>query len=391
MHKKSIAVSLVVALFLLIAPAPALADGVFMPASVLSDITEPAQKAIIISTNATGNYAGNYTGGNYTGGSYTGKYTEHLILSATFKAVKGDAKNFAWVVPVPSKPDMTVASPELFDELSYLTATGGNVGGGGFGCFGYAGGGGGGTGGVDVISQQVVGIYATAILSATNATALVDWLNANGYVFPENGEEVVNQYIEKQWYFVATKINAVKEGTSQALDAGAIEPIVFTFATNETVYPLNISSLSATTTTAPEVLLYVIADHVMVPEDYPLDIGYGNWEENAFTLEYAHTVSVESLYQTSCPELAKFLSACLSSNSIADEFYLTKLRGRISADHMADINMVSYEKGGSAYSLAVNSANNDGIFILALLVGPAFGLNLWRRRRKTPTSRGPEQ
>jgi hypothetical protein len=320
-----------------------------------------SQKAVILYENSTGNVTGNYTG----------NYTEHLILSVGFE---GDAEDFAWVIPVPNLPEIAVTDAELFWELSDFTAA--EVPSPGFGCFGEGAGAPG--DGVDVIEEEVVGPYATAILSATNATALADWLDANGYIFPEEGEEIVSEYIDKEWYFVATKINAVEEGTSEALAEGAIEPIVLSFASNQTVYPLRISSLSASTAELPEVLLYVFADHLVVPEQYPLYIGYGNWEDNAFTLEYGENVSVEDLSDYGYNILPELVSAYLP----CDEFYLTKLRGWISADLMVDMKLISYEEGDSLHSLAEAKAKNGDIVVLAITIGPVFGFYLLQRRRK---------
>jgi hypothetical protein len=354
-NKKLIAAPLVAILLLLATTAtPVLADGGFFLDSMYQDLYESAQKAVILYGNSTGNY------------------TEHLILSVSFE---GNAEDFAWVIPVPNLPEIAVTDPELFWELSDFTRT--EIRGGG--CEGE-----GAPGYVDVIEEQVVGPYATAILSATNATALADWLNANGYIFPEDGEEIVSEYIEKEWYFVATKINAVEEGTGETLAEGAIEPIVLSFASNETVYPLRITSLSATNAEPTEVLLYVLADHVMVPEQYPLYIGFGNWEDNAFTLEFGNNVSVEDLSDYGYEILPELVSTYLPS----DEFYLTKLRGWIIAAQMVDIEMVSYEEGDSLDSLAESNANSGDIVVLATIVGPVFGLYLWRRHRKTTISRG---
>jgi hypothetical protein len=348
MKKGLIAASLIVVLFLLsTTAAPVLADGCFFPDSMYRDLYESAQKAVILYGNST----------------------EHLILSVSFE---GDAEDFAWVIPLPDKPEIAVTDAELFWELSDFTAT--EIPSPGFGCSFFGGPTApGGQEGVDVIEEQVVGPYATAILSATNATALVDWLNANGYIFPEDGEDIVSGYIEKEWYFVATKINAVEEDTGYALAEGAIEPIVLSFASDEIVYPLRITSLSAT---SPEVLLYVFADHVMVPEQYPLYIGYGNWYENSFTLEFADKVSVEDLSDYEI--LPVLVSLCLSG----DEFYLAKLRGTVTADQMVDIQLLSYEEGDSLGSLAETNAKSGDIIVLAAIVGPVFGLYLWRRNRR---------
>jgi hypothetical protein len=362
MNRKLIAASLVVILLLLATPATSvLADGGFFTEEMFYDLYESAQRAVILYGNSTGNY------------------TEHLILSVDFE---GDAEEFAWVIPVPNKPELTVSDPELFWELYDFTRTEIPRGGGGFGCWFFGGAAPGDQSGVDVIEEQVVGPYATAILSATNATALADWLNANGYIFPEDGEEIISEYIEREWYFVATKINAVEEGTGYALAEGAIEPIVLSFASDEIVYPLRITSLSATNETPPEVLLYVLADHVMVPEQYPLYIGYGNWTENAFTLEFANNVSVGDLSQY------ETLSEVVSTYLPGDEFYLTKLRGWISADQMVDIELLRYEEADSLHSLAETNTNSGDIVVLAAFIGPVFGLYLWRRHRRTIISRG---
>jgi hypothetical protein len=166
----------------------------------------------------------------------------------------------------------------------------------------------------------------------------------------------------------------VEEEPIAALAEGAIEPIVLSFASDEIVYPLRITSLSAT---SPEVLLYVLADHVMVPEQYPLYIGYGNWEENAFTLEFGNNVSVEDF-----PDYYEILPVLVSTYLSGDEFYLTKLRGTVTADQMVDIQLLSYEEGDSLGSLAQTNANGGDIFVLAIIVGPVCGLYLWRRNRR---------
>jgi hypothetical protein len=349
MKKELIAAPLIAVLFLLsVMATPVLADGGMFPDSMDEDLRESYQKAVILYGNSTGNS------------------TEHLILSVSFE---GDAEDFAWVIPVPNKPEIVVTDPELFWELSDFTRTELPHGGGGFGCGAAAPGD---HEGVDVIGEQVVGPYATTILSATNTTALADWLNANGYIFPEDGEEIVNEYIEKEWYFVATKINAVDEDTGYALAEGDIEPIVLSFASDEIVYPLRITSLSAT---EPEVLLYVFADHIMVPKQYPLYIGYGNLYGNAFTLEFGDNVSVEDLSDY------EILPELVSNYLPGEEFYLTKLRGYIVADQMVDIELLRYEEGDSLNSLAETNTNSGDIVVLATIIGPVCGLYLWRRNR----------
>lgn len=347
MKKTLIAAPLVVIVLMLMAT-PVLADGaLFIGDEIMwHDLYQSAQRAVILYGNSTGNS------------------TQHLILSVSFE---GDAEEFAWVIPVPNKPEIALSDAELFWELSDFTRRaippGTDLG---FGCFGSSPP----PDGVEVIEEQVVGPYATAILSATDPTALVDWLNANGYSFPEEGEEIISEYIAKEWYFVATRINAVDEDTGHALVEGSIEPIVLSFASDEIVYPLRITSLSAA---SPEVLLYVFADYMVVPKQYPFRIGYGYWEENEFSLEFGDKVVIEDLSD------GEILPDLLSTYLTGDEFYLTKLRGQVSADQMVDIELIGYYEADSLHSLTGTKTNSDDIAVLTTIFLPVFGLYLWRR------------
>ena len=144
-RKGFLIVPLIAVLFLLSAMAtPVLADAAFF-AMAEWDIYQSDQRAVRLYENSA----------------------EHLILSVRFE---GDAEEFAWVIPVPEKPEIDVSDPELFWELSDLTV--GAIYEPGFGC--ADGGGFAPPDGVDVIQEQVVGPCAAAILSEGDPTALVD-------------------------------------------------------------------------------------------------------------------------------------------------------------------------------------------------------------------------
>lgn len=162
--KKLILGTLLVGL-LLMPSTTALADGGFF-IDIGKDIYQPSQKAVIL-----------YADGR-----------EDLILSVRYE---GSADDFAWVVPVPSRPNVEVADPELFWELANLTREPVLYESDGFlpGMGSYEG------PGVDILEEKVVGPYDVAILSAGDPSALMDWLNSNGYSFPEAGERIVEEYI----------------------------------------------------------------------------------------------------------------------------------------------------------------------------------------------------
>ena len=308
-----LAVSLLLTMLLSMTAGPALADGAFF-ALLGDDIFQPSQKAIILYENNR----------------------EDLILAVKYE---GNADEFAWVIPVPNYPDIDVSDPDLFWELSQITTEDLPVR---LGCARFiplplspA---------VEVLERTIIGPYDVAILSAQDPTALVDWLNSNGYSFPEEGEKILDDYITKEWYFVATRINTGEEATGLA--AGTIEPLKLSFESDEIIYPLRITSLSSK---ASEVLLYVFADHKVVPREYqflslnvPVQVRRLQFEvreENVFYLEFGEEIRLRDLW------VKGTLYELLSTSLRGDEYYLTKLRAEITADDMVDIELIRYDPG----------------------------------------------
>lgn len=158
--------------------------GFFRPIYYNEDIYEPTQKAIIIFDNVF----------------------EQLIIQATYK---GDVDEFAWIVPVPSYPYINKSSPYLFEEVHYLTQPiykrapnlfFGSVMSNSFESLSDS-------KGVSVLDQKQIGIYQVTTLASDDPKALLNWLNANNYSVSPQAETVLDYYIQKKWYFIATRIN----------------------------------------------------------------------------------------------------------------------------------------------------------------------------------------
>jgi hypothetical protein len=210
----------VIALLALIMPQVTMADGMLiMPPDYW--VQETAQKAVIF----------------YDGG------VETMVVSITFQ---GDAENFGWVIPTPSLPTVAKGSGDLFTSLDEMTRVyygyDDNM------VYDYAPVSGTGEKQVTVIDTQQIEYYEVTTLSATDKNALTEWLNNNGYSYPESAGYILNSYIENGWYFVAMKIDAKSlqsDSVTQRLKTGHSVPVAVSFETKNLVYPLKISSVTS--------------------------------------------------------------------------------------------------------------------------------------------------
>jgi Uncharacterized protein conserved in bacteria (DUF2330) len=148
-------------------------------------------------------------------------HTEHFVRSAKFKST---AKEFDFVAPTPSVPEVSVAKKAAFDYLRELTmpprppATGGGLGGGGAG-------GGGAFRGVQVYQETEVGNFHVVTLKASDATALKAWFAENNYKMSDTQDEWFDHYIKKNWFLTAFRVISDKK------DIGT-EAIRMSFQTN---------------------------------------------------------------------------------------------------------------------------------------------------------------
>ncbi|MDP3014002.1 MAG: DUF2330 domain-containing protein [Candidatus Subteraquimicrobiales bacterium] len=278
-------IPIILILLLLVAPVQALADGGFFPPPDI-DITEPTQKAVI----------------------FYSKGCEDLIIQVSYE---GDVEDFAWVVPVPSMPEVKASYFEIFFELSSLTTS----------SYYYYRAEGGATplapAEVTVYEQKRVGFYDTATISSEDPEALINWLKENGYNIPEDAKDVINHYIKKNWYFVAMKIAEEKQQEMYpppSIPGGVIHPVKFSFETDEIVYPLKISAINKGET---EILLYVFADHKQEINGFETESA--NWIEpvNIQHFLYLKPFVKEKMFLTK-------LRATFKQSEIKDDIYLTQ-------------------------------------------------------------------
>jgi hypothetical protein len=216
------------------------ADGCFMPSDrdwkkhrEAAYITEPEQKAAIYFHNGV----------------------EDLIISPSYK---GRSSDFAWVVPVPSRPKVEIVRGALFHELAKITVPNEQSL--------YA------PRGksdmekrsipsqVQILEEKTVGAYHVTVLSATDAGALQNWLASNHYHLPIPAIKPMHEYVKEGWTFVASRIK--DEFAGDGLRTGTLAPLRLTFAADRPVYPMRISAANPTPFKVLVYLLFPPGDNI---------------------------------------------------------------------------------------------------------------------------------
>lgn len=142
--------------------------------------------------------------------------TQHFIRRASFET---KAKDFGFLVPTPTVPELKEADDEAFDFLFRLTAppapreTVKSVASAPAPAAAAP--------KVEVIAKVKVAGYDAAVLKANDAGALDQWLKANGYASSPELAEWYKPYVAKNWIITAFKIAGGAASRSR-LDASAV-------------------------------------------------------------------------------------------------------------------------------------------------------------------------
>lgn len=185
----------------------------------------------------------------------------------------GLAKDFGWVLPVPSKPKVAVGTSWVFDRFdqrhaprfsttveptsencrswySYCfgdTASSSSSGGGGFSGGGPTQDSGASAPGesndgdeaVKVLEQDKAGPYDYQIIAASDAKPLLDWLNKNNYDTPAAALPVLEAHVKKGDVFVAFKLQ-------NGAGANEVRPVVLEMEDGDPCVPLRLTAIAAT-------------------------------------------------------------------------------------------------------------------------------------------------
>ena len=189
---------------------------------------------------------------------------------------EGAAERFAWIVPMPKVPDVQVGSALLFNALLQ-----GTVPSYGFtqqtdvceaegpsdmanGAGGFAGGSGGGSGGgagsgPQVVFEKTVGAFEVVVLQGGTAQEVSKWLGDNNYQNIPSAPEILKDYVDQNYVFVAIKLTA---GSSSK----EIHPLVFRYEGDEPCVPLKLTAVAATEDMG--VRTFFLGDDRVVPTNF---------------------------------------------------------------------------------------------------------------------------
>ncbi len=141
----------------------------------------------------------------------------------------GDKTDFAWIIPTPNKLNIESVNYDLFSNL-------------------------------DNISNNDLAIYKDIVESTTEfknlennkqdlytintfkfseSDEIIKWLSSNKYDLPDYSNYLLNDYIQKDWYFNIIEVNS----KNLIENMGYLPPLSISFNSNNLVYPIKLKSL----------------------------------------------------------------------------------------------------------------------------------------------------
>lgn len=304
---------------------------------------------------------------------------------------QGDRTNFAWVVPVPSVPELDTFYPQAFQALDLATQPVYNPP---WQCLpqfeGDAAADGGAPnadedGEVMVLDRRAVGPFDTATIESRDPDALVEWLRTNDFRIPEAMEPFIALYTNEGLKFLAMKLLPDQ-------DVAAIRPISMRYAAQGPAVPLRLTAVAALLEMGVKV--WVLGDGRFGPMNVPdlevpverVRFDAWTWQTNysalvarlvdekdapAFVTEYAQPTKdlAEQIASSFVPDFAgqeaidarDALAALVGSKP-----YITRLYTRVSPEEM-DIDPIFHRVMGGDVSnvhdlpeTAVEHCNDPG-------------------------------
>ncbi len=179
---------------------------------------------------------------------------------------QGPANDFAWVLPVPSVPEVATTTTQLFHALDlqtaprYYVAPSSPCGWDPYRRF-RVGGGAPQASGIIVYKGGTVGPFAYDVLGSTDPHALTAWLQAHAYHVPDMMQALIQPYVASHMLFLAMRLRP---------EAGVqdITPVQLTFATNGSDITIPLRMAAAAALPHMNLLVWIFSASRYVPKNY---------------------------------------------------------------------------------------------------------------------------
>jgi len=330
---------------------------------------------------------------------------ETLVIQTEYE---GELADFSWLIPTPAPvtaDEVGEADPNIYYWLDDLTApifyklTPYNRGSyiryenGGCSCNGSSGGGGyrAAPGGADqdhleVLETILTESYEVTVLETRDAQDLTDWLDQNEYAYPIGSNAVLEDYIQRGWYFLAVRIRPSKPGE---VVKQSLTPIQISFKTDEPVLPMNISSISSEPET--EILIHFLSTHRYKTSNIDSEeVGYPSLDDTENYKNAYKRWLKEQVYdqngQLYFIEYAGWLPYydCVTVNGYLDDepincedsIFITRFRSYFSPEQFSDDIYFETKAHDDAYSVRIDIWKYDALTQASLYLGSLFFLGL---------------
>ena len=258
---------------------------------------------------------------------------------------EGDAERFAWVIPVPTEPTLSIGSEGLFIELQNSTVPTFELESVRVSCGGMSSSGGGCgmaaedgdtlaafSSGVEVqsdgevtLQQESVGAFEYSIVGGEDPNEVLDWLDNNGFLAGESGRPVLAEYAGRGHKFVALELRP-------GAQVQEIHPIVLRYPGDEACIPIKLTRIAATDDMG--IRAFFLSNSRVVPNNFRhVTLNPVRFDWNALGQNYNNVVSVA--VDSEGADAHGFVTEYAGPSSVVD-------RGRIAqpmwyADTFADI------------------------------------------------------
>jgi hypothetical protein len=114
--------------------------------------------------------------------------------------------------------------------------------------------------GIKLLQSRTIGSYDISILQTETAADLNHWLSTHHFrQIPQNGIAIVDDYISRNWFFIAARLTRNNDGLSTP------HPLLIDFEVDSPTYPMQLTALSGNTVYLE---LYVVAAEEAEVQNY---------------------------------------------------------------------------------------------------------------------------